>query len=214
MTNPALDIRIGTLVKGDSDPAGYIRQILPHGFESFQITFWRTLGDVDLPRLADDVRAALDGHDAVISSVGIYGNTLENDPLDHETRQGWERLIDHAHLFGTDIVAGFTGRLRDQSIDASIPCFKEFFEPLAHRAAERGVRIAFENCAMDGTWQRVSRWRDAVWPVVHTVTAFTIAHSMTLCATALGLVPCHHGWWNLSLRPPSSQPPSTIFGRL
>ena len=84
MTNPALDIRIGTLVKGDSDPAGYIRQIVPHGFESFQITFWRTLGDVDLPRMADGVRAALDGHDAVISSVGIYGNPLENDPLEDD----------------------------------------------------------------------------------------------------------------------------------
>ena len=46
MNNPALDIRIGTLVKGnEGDPANYIRQILPYGFESFQLTFWRTLGE-------------------------------------------------------------------------------------------------------------------------------------------------------------------------
>ncbi len=41
---------------------------------------------------------------------------------------------------------------------------------------------------VDGTWQRVSHWREAVWPVFHTVTAFTIAHSVTLCVSALGLV--------------------------
>jgi hypothetical protein len=41
---------------------------------------------------------------------------------------------------------------------------------------------------VDGAWQRVSRWREAAWPVIHTVTAFTIAHSITLCVAALGLV--------------------------
>ncbi len=41
---------------------------------------------------------------------------------------------------------------------------------------------------VDGTWQRISHWREAVWPVFHTVTAFTIAHSVTLCVSALGLV--------------------------
>ena len=128
MSNPALDIRIGTLIKGDEgDPANYIRQILPYGFESFQLTFWRTLGDVDLARLADDIRAVIGEEDVVISALGIYGNPLENDPLDHETRQGWERLIDHAHRFGTDVVAGFAGRLRDRPIEASMPRFKEIF---------------------------------------------------------------------------------------
>ncbi len=56
--NPLQDIRIGTLVSGlRPDPADYIRQILPHGFESFSITFWQTLGGVDLPELAARGRA-------------------------------------------------------------------------------------------------------------------------------------------------------------
>jgi hypothetical protein len=37
-------------------------------------------------------------------------------------------------------------------------------------------------------WRRVDTWRDAMWPVVHIVTAFTIAHSLTLAAAAMGLV--------------------------
>ncbi len=36
----APDIRIGTMVDGKgADPAAYIRQILPHGFESVQLSF-------------------------------------------------------------------------------------------------------------------------------------------------------------------------------
>lgn len=41
---------------------------------------------------------------------------------------------------------------------------------------------------VDGQWQRVANWREALWPVIHTVTAFTLAHSVTLGATTLGLV--------------------------
>ena len=33
------DIRIGTLVQGKPGADQYIRQIIPHGFESFAITF-------------------------------------------------------------------------------------------------------------------------------------------------------------------------------
>ncbi len=48
---------------------------------------------------------------AVVSSLGIFGNPLEKDEKDKETAKSWAKLIDNAHLFGTDIVAGFTGRL-------------------------------------------------------------------------------------------------------
>ncbi len=187
MNNPALDIRIGTLVKGnEGDPVDYIRQILSYGFESFQLTFWRTLGDVDLARLADEIRAVIGEEDVVISALGIYGNPLENDPLDHETRQGWQRLIDHAHLFGTDVVAGFAGRLRDRPIEASMPRFKEIFEPLAHRAAERGVRLAFENCAMDGDWQRGD------WNIAHDPLAWTMMFdAVPMDNLGLEWEPCH-----------------------
>lgn len=39
-----------------------------------------------------------------------------------------------------------------------------------------------------GAWRRVADWRDAAGPVFRTVTAFTIAHSITLAVAALGLV--------------------------
>ncbi len=152
-----LDIKIGTLVEGNKpNPARYIKQILPYGFESFSLTFWQTLGDVDLKQLAVSMQEVLEGTEATISSLGIYGNPLEETPLDLETLRGWETLIDHAHLFGTNIVGGFAGRLRGRPIDASIPRFKAIFEPLAKRATDQGVCLAFENCSMEGSCSSVS----------------------------------------------------------
>lgn len=144
-------IRIGTLVSGNQkDPAGYIRQIIGYGFESFSLTFWQTLGDKNLKKLADDIKQVLDGTGVVISSLAVFGNPLENSDLDKETLKSWSKLIDNAHLFGTDIVAGFTGRLRGKSIPDSMSKFKKIFTPLAKRAKDKGVRIAFENCDMGG----------------------------------------------------------------
>ncbi|MDM0032078.1 HupE/UreJ family protein [Variovorax sp. J22P271] len=40
----------------------------------------------------------------------------------------------------------------------------------------------------DGGWEPVTNWREAVWPMVATVTMFTIAHSITLALAGLQLV--------------------------
>lgn len=147
-------IRIGTLVNARGDaPDEYIRTILPHGFESFSLTFWETLGGKDVKTLAARVRDALAGSDAVVSSVSMFGNPLMNRPVDRETLAGWKKLIDHARDFGCDLVTGFAGRVIDKPIPESMPAFRKVFGDLAKRAADRGVRLAFENCYMGGTWQ-------------------------------------------------------------
>jgi sugar phosphate isomerase/epimerase len=155
-------IRIGTLVGAATAPK-YIEQILPHGFESFSLTFWETLGDTDLKKLAREVAAVLAGSDATISSICVFGNPLADDAKAAQTREGWKKLIDSAHLFGCDIVAGFAGRVPDERIDKCIPRFKKVFTPLAKRAADKGVRLAFENCEMGGNWN-TGRWNIAQNP--------------------------------------------------
>ncbi len=179
-------IRIGTLVSGGAGTASYIRQILPHGFESFSITFWQTLGATDLKKLAEEVKAEIGDRDVVISSLGIYGNPLEGRPIDSETIKGWEACIDHAHLFGASIVAGFTGRLIGKSIPDSLPKFKQVFSELAKRAEDKGVQIAFENCDMDGTWA------SGDWNIAHNPTAWEMMFN-EVPSDALGLQwePCH-----------------------
>lgn len=140
------DIRIGTLASMTAG-AGYVKQILPHGFESFELTAWQYLGEVKLAEYAAEVREVI-GDRAVISSVGIYGNPLQ----DEKTAKDWETLIKSARLFGCDVVCGFAGALEDRPVEQSIARFKEVFGRLAAIAADEGVRIAFENCDMGGTW--------------------------------------------------------------
>ena len=157
-------LRIGTLV-GGRDAERVIPQLLPHGFESFGITFWQTTGDVNLEELGKRIREILAEHDVIISCVSIFGNPLTGHGANADTLASWERLIDNAHHFGTDLVTGFTGRIVDQPIDQSIPRFKEVFGELAKRAADKGVRLAFENCNMDGDWYR-GDWNIAHNPTV------------------------------------------------
>ncbi len=187
MTDPLRDIRIGTMVKANQpDPAAYVRAIIPLGFESIQPFFWQTIGDKDLARLAGDLREAIGDADVKISALGMFGNPLEDEPLDRETRRGWEALIDNAHLFGTDLIAGFAGRLRGKPLPESLPRFKEVWGELARRAADKGVRIAFENCAMDGSWA------SGDWNIAHNPDAWEVMFD-ELPNENLGLEwePCH-----------------------
>lgn len=187
MPNPLLDIRIGTMVRANlDDPAAYVRQILPLGFESIQPFFWQTLGGKDIPRLAGEIREAIGDADVVVSSIGVFGNPLESGEIDRGVLQAWETIIDNAHLFGTNVVSGFTGRIRGKPLPDSLPRFREVWGPLARRAADKGVRIAFENCAMDGNWA------SGDWNIAHNPDAWELMFN-ELPDDNLGLEwePCH-----------------------
>jgi len=178
-------IRIGTLVNG-GNADHVIPQIVGHGFESFNPTFWQTTGETDLKELAKRVRALSEEHGFVISAISVFGNPLTGEGDNSDTLASWERLIDHAHLFGADIVSGFTGRITDRPIDESIPRFKEVFGELTKRAADKGVRIAFENCDMGGTWERGD------WNIAHNPTAWELMFN-AVPEDNIGLEwePCH-----------------------
>lgn len=177
-------IRIGTMVN-DGHPA-YLRQLLTHGFESFQVNFWQEL-TVDLETRAAEIAEALDGSDAVVSSLGIFGNPLDpGHPKHAQALAGWKACIDHAHLFGCDLVCGFTGRVIGQPIDASMKAFQKVFGDLSKRAADRGVRLAFENCDMGGNWH------SGDWNIAHNPSAWEMMFD-AVPADNLGLEwePCH-----------------------
>ncbi|AWN16227.1 sugar phosphate isomerase/epimerase [Salinisphaera sp. LB1] len=186
MSDPAKDIRIGTMIKANAeDPAGYVRDILPYGFESIEPFFWQVMNK-DLPRLAGELQEAIGDADVTMSTLGMFGNPLERTEIDTETLKGWQALIDNAHHFGATTIAGFTGRLRDQPIEASLPRYKAVWSDLAKRAADNGVRIAFENCAMDGNWVRGD------WNIAHNPDAWELMFDL-LPADNIGLEwePCH-----------------------
>ena len=175
------DIRIGTLVSAKQTAPSYIRQILPHGFESFSLTFWKEIGDVNIEQLAREVREAI-GDQAVISSIGLFGNPLE----DETAARDFGRCIDATHLFGCNIAAGFAGAIEGKPLPDSMPRFKQVWGELAKRAEDRGVKIALENCDMGG-W-----WHDVKWNVAHSPTAWEMMFN-EVPNDSLGLEwePCH-----------------------
>ena len=93
---------------------------------------------------------------------------------------------DAAHLFGCDIVTGFTGRVLNPPIDQQMDRYVEVFAPLASQAADNGVRLAFENCDMGGTWATGG------WNIAHTPAAWEMMFN-ALPADNIGLQwePCH-----------------------
>lgn len=186
-TNPVLDIRIGTMIKGNlPDPAAYVRQILPLGFESIEPFFWQTLGGKNIPKLAAELKEAIGDADVKIDTLGMFGNPLETTDIDRETLEGWKTLIDNAHLFGAKTIAGFTGRIRGKSIEESLPRYKEVWSELAKRAADKGVRLAFENCAMDGNWATGD------WNIAHNPDAWELIFNETPDDNiGLEWEPCH-----------------------
>lgn len=174
------DIRIGTLapLKGSPD---YLRQILPHGFESFQLNMWESIGGLDLGALAQEVKAVL-GDQAVVAALGLYGNPLTNET----TAADWATVIRAARSFGATCVCGFAGALEDRPVDESIPRFREVFGELAQVADGEGVMIGFENCDMGGGWDRPK------WNIAHAPRAWEMMFD-AVPSEAIGLEwePCH-----------------------
>ena len=174
------DIRIGTLAGMDLGP-DYLEQILPHGFESFELTCWAHINAVDITEYSKQALAVL-GDKAIVSSIGIYGNPLQ----DAQTEKDFETLIENVHLFGAKIVCGFAGALEDKPVDENMPRFKEVFGRLAKIADDKGVKIAFENCDMGGTWENPR------WNIAHSPRAWEMMFN-EVQSEAIGLEwePCH-----------------------
>ena len=158
-------IKIGTLVSGPQCES-VIPHIAGYGFETFSVTFWQELGNIDIKELGKRVSELLQPKGIEISSVSIFGNPLNDNEEAKKGIKAWETLIDNARAFDTDLVTGFTGRIPDEPIDRSIGRYKEVFGELAKRAEANGVRIAFENCGMGGTWDK------GHWNIAHNPTAW------------------------------------------
>lgn len=181
-------IRVGVLLDM-GDPARALRLArtwIGHGVESFNLTWWQNTGNQDLARTARQLRELTDPAGVTISCVSVFGNPLAGNAQAADHIQAWESLIDQARLFGCSLVTGFTGRLTGRPVPESLPAFKAVFAPLAAKAASQGVRLAFENCPMDGNWQTGD------WNIAHNPAAWQLMFD-AVPADNVGLQwePCH-----------------------
>ncbi len=117
----------------------------------------------DWQPFADQLAAEARERGIRISAIGaLYKNPL--DPRQTESaRAVFERAIEVAARMGIRTVSGFAGAVIELEMNerGGNPLYKPFenylpqalgfWEPLARRAAERNVRLAFENCPQ-GPW--------------------------------------------------------------
>ena len=144
-------IRIGTCIPGPLAES-WIPHMVKAGFETLSINNHMDLYGIKMEEQAPKLLELIKDSGVEITTFGFYSNALQFE--DH--KKTMEYVIDNAHLYGAKVVSTFAGGLEGQSIDAAMPKFKEVYSELAKRAEDKGVKIAFENCPMGGTWDNVT----------------------------------------------------------
>jgi sugar phosphate isomerase/epimerase len=153
-------IKVGLLVGADRAEE-LLPTMIEDGMESVSYTYWKTMCEDDPSEFAKRSREITDAAGVTVSCLTLFGNPLIDDG--ENVVEGLGALIDCALEFGTDLVTGFAGRIIDETIENSIPQYKKVWGELAKRAADKGVRLAFENCSMGGNW-KAGNWNMAQTP--------------------------------------------------
>jgi sugar phosphate isomerase/epimerase len=98
---------------------------------------------------ASQVRSLLSGLGLTISSLAYYPNPLHPEPEHRETVIGHlKKVIDAAALLEVDNVGTFVGKDKNKTVPQNFEDFARVWPPIVQYAAERGVKIAIENCPM------------------------------------------------------------------
>jgi sugar phosphate isomerase/epimerase len=132
------------------------------GFETLEVSAWPsaderpfTAAHIAVESLDDQTAADISGKFAAcglsISALAYYENNLDQDP---DVREAVHRhlrsCIDAARMLGCETVGTFIGRDNSQTVVENLKLGERVLPPLVTYAAERGVRLAIENCPMEG----------------------------------------------------------------
>ena len=134
-----------------------------NGFQALEVACWPAAGaerrryagvcHIDVDALDDmairGVHELFEAHHLTISALAYYPNPLDPDPSTRAQAQAHLRkVIDAAGRLGVNLVGTFIGRDQHKPPEAAFAEVVEQWPPLVRHAAERGVRIAIENCPM------------------------------------------------------------------
>lgn len=113
-----------------------------------------------------------------------------------EASQGMAPVLRSLDPTGGPVSVTWPGGSGVGNSDASTAFTASFFRDGVHHIVIGYDHILFLICLLlpavlrrrNGAWEPVANWRDAVWPMVGTVTMFTVAHSITLALAGLKIV--------------------------
>ena len=139
-----------------------LKQIAAIGFDSVSFTTGpgRAL-DASRP---ETIRGAVEEARKLgleVTAIGFYGNPLVSDSKERKTQvEYWQKLLDLAAELQVKVVTGFPGRGEAESVRDVIGEFGKVFGPIAEKAEDLGIRIAFEN------WKGGGFFTPADWEAV------------------------------------------------
>ncbi len=131
-----------------------------NGFEMLEVACWPSasgeqrryagVSHIDVDALdVESVHGTLSRHGLELSSLAFYPNNLHPDPEEREAANAHLRkVIDAARALGVGLVGTFVGRDKTKNVPDNFVEFRSVWPGLVDYAAERGVRIAIENCPM------------------------------------------------------------------
>jgi sugar phosphate isomerase/epimerase len=132
-------------------------------FQALEVACWPAAGaerrryagvshiDVDAldPSSIRGIHELFKSHGLTISSLAYYPNPLDPDPAQRSQAQAHLRkVIDAASRLEVNLVGTFIGRDQNQPPEPAFAEVLEQWPPIVQFAADRGVRIAIENCPM------------------------------------------------------------------
>ncbi|HTW08391.1 MAG TPA: sugar phosphate isomerase/epimerase, partial [Acidimicrobiales bacterium] len=150
------------------------------GFQALEIACWPRSGGemrryagvchLDVESLdVEGVQGLLAKHGLEISALSYYPNNLHPDD-EHRRAVNAHlcKVVDAAHQLGVGVVGTFIGNDKDKPLPENLRRFREIWPPLVHYAAERGVKVAIENCPMIFSWDEWPggnnlAWAPAIW---------------------------------------------------
>jgi sugar phosphate isomerase/epimerase len=150
------------------------------GFEALEIACWPAAGgerrrysgvshlDVDSFD-PGAVRELLERHGLEISSLAYYPNNLHPDDAHRaEVNAHLLKVVDAAAALGVEVVGTFVGNDKDSRPSENLARFRRIWPDLVRHAADKGVKIAIENCPMifsEDEWPGGGNlaWSPAAW---------------------------------------------------
>ena len=150
------------------------------GFQTLEVACWPTAGaeqrryagvtHIDVDSFdAGEVRDVLDRHGLEISALAYYPNNLHPDEGHRrEVNDHLRKVVDAAQRLEVPIVCTFLGNDKDRPLPENLERFREIWPPLVRHAADRGIRIAIENCPMIFSYDEWPggnnlAWSPAIW---------------------------------------------------
>ena len=135
-----------------------------YGFECVEVACWPAgkaerryagVSHIDADRVleddayADHILSYAKARGVEISSLAYYPNTMDGDlakravAIDH-----LKKLICASAKLDVNMVTTFIGRDQTKTVEENLELVKEIWPPILDLAAEKGVKVAIENCPM------------------------------------------------------------------